>query len=194
MPCCCEKVAHRRIDVLVGAPHVVSLVLQERRERRHGRAADADEMNALSCRLDDMPPYDRRFLDHDSGRRAGDDAARTPNGSVTSARTCGPTGDRRGPALENRRARRRRRRALPDCRPARRISATRRTRRPTRAPRRPLNRSCVSIRSSRYGRSPTSSRKSTQPAGGSKAYGVPSDAVSCVRVPPTSMPAASPAA
>ena len=36
------------------------------------------------------------------------------------------------------------------------------------------------MRSMRYGRSLTSSRNSTQPSGGSKAYGVPSDATSCV--------------
>ena len=42
-----EKVAHRRIDVLVGAAHVVPAPLQQRRQRRHRRAADADEMNPL---------------------------------------------------------------------------------------------------------------------------------------------------
>ena len=48
------------------------------------------------------------------------------------------------------------------------------------------------MRSMRYGRSLTSSRKSTHPAGGSNAYGVPSDAASCVSVPPYSGPLASP--
>ena len=38
---------------------------------------------------------------------------------------------------------------------------------------RPVCRSCVTIRSSRYGRSPTSSRNSTYPRGGANANGVP---------------------
>ena len=80
-------------------------------------------------------------------------------------------------ALENPRALVRRRAGPSGCRPARRSAAARRRRSPRRAPRTPLSRSCVSIRSSRYGRSPTSSRNSTQPSGGSNAYGVPSDAV-----------------
>ena len=50
----------------------------------------------------------------------------------------------------------------------------------------------VSIRWMRYGRSPMSSRNSTQPCGGSKAHGVPIDAISCVSVPPASMPVAVP--
>ena len=37
----------------------------------------------------------------------------------------------------------------------------------------------------RYGRSPTSSMNRMCPRGGSNAYGVPSDASSCVSVPPT---------
>src|SRR5437773_12516 len=44
------------------------------------------------------------------------------------------------------------------------------------------------MRSSRYGRSPTSSRNSTWPGGGSNAKGVPSDEISCVSVPPKSGP------
>ena len=58
-----------------------------------------------------------------------------------------------------------------------------------RAHEQPASRSCVSIRSSRYGRSPTSSRNSTYPSGGSNAYGVPSDAISWVSVPPSEHPA-----
>ena len=76
--------------------------------------------------------------------------------------------------------------------PARRSAAARRRRAPTARDRMPLRHSCVSMRSSRYGRSATSSRNSTQPGGGSNAYGVPSEAQSWVSVPPTSMPAASP--
>ena len=53
--------------------------------------------------------------------------------------------------------------------------------------------SCVSMRSSRYGRSLTSSRNRTHPSGGSNANGVPSEATSCVIVPPNSGPRASPA-
>ena len=44
----------------------------------------------------------------------------------------------------------------------------------------------------RYGRSPMSSRKMIAPGGGSKAHGVPIDAISCVNVPPTSTPEAVP--
>ena len=51
-----EEVAHRRIDVLIGAAHVVALALEHRRQRRHRRAADANQMDALQS-------LDRRFLD-----------------------------------------------------------------------------------------------------------------------------------
>ena len=54
---------------------------------------------------------------------------------------------------------------------------------------RPDSRSCVSMRSIRYGRSATSSMNRMCPAGGSNAYGVPSDASSCVSVPPSRTPA-----
>ena len=56
----------------------------------------------------------------------------------------------------------------------------------------PASCSCVRRRSSRYGRSATSSMNSTQPSGGSNANGVPSDAAICVSVPPKIGPAASP--
>ena len=39
-----EEIAHRRIDVLIGAAHVAAALLQQRGERRHGGAADADEV------------------------------------------------------------------------------------------------------------------------------------------------------
>ncbi len=41
-----EEVAHRRIHVLIGALDVVSLPLQHRRKRRHGGAADANQMDS----------------------------------------------------------------------------------------------------------------------------------------------------
>jgi hypothetical protein len=41
-----EKVAHRRVDVLVGAADVVAAAAQQRRERGHGGAADPDQVNA----------------------------------------------------------------------------------------------------------------------------------------------------
>src|SRR5712691_2396748 len=50
-----EEIAHRRIHVLIRAPNVMAATLQERSERRHRRAADADQVN---------PP---RFGTRDSG-------------------------------------------------------------------------------------------------------------------------------
>ena len=40
-----QEVAHRRIDVLVRAAHVEAAALQQRRQRRHGRSADANQVN-----------------------------------------------------------------------------------------------------------------------------------------------------
>ena len=56
----------------------------------------------------------------------------------------------------------------------------------------PLCRSWSTMRSSRYGRSPTSSKNSTKPSGGLNAHGVPSEASRFVTVPPSSGPANSP--
>ena len=44
-----EEVAHRRIDVLVGAADVVAAVFQQRGEGRHRRAADADQVDPATC-------------------------------------------------------------------------------------------------------------------------------------------------
>src|SRR4029450_2580602 len=40
-----EKVAHRRVDVLIGSLDVDALVPQHRGERRHRRAADANHVH-----------------------------------------------------------------------------------------------------------------------------------------------------
>ena len=42
-----KKVAHRRIDVLIGAADVDATMLQQRRQRGHRRAADADQVNRV---------------------------------------------------------------------------------------------------------------------------------------------------
>ena len=118
--------------------------------------------------------------------------APTPNGSVS----VGPVGMTRRQAIQYRTTESRPARGgrSPRGRAAARLVAARQLSRRCAAARasRPAGRSCVSIRSSRYGRSATSSMNRTQPAGGSNAYGVPSDATSCVSVPPTSRPRASP--
>ena len=63
-----------------------ALALQHRRERRHRRAADADEMD-LACSLN------RRLLDDEPRRGAGDDAARRRRTAASSPdRRCGPEG------------------------------------------------------------------------------------------------------
>ena len=91
-------------------------------------------------------------------RRTAGSASR-PTYGRTESRTA-PGQESRATASRNDRARRGHRRR------ARRSAAARRRRRADARASRPLRRSCVSMRSSRYGRSPTSSRKSTQPAGG----------------------------
>ncbi len=40
-----QEIAHRRIHILIGALDVVPSTLEQRRERGHGRAADADQMD-----------------------------------------------------------------------------------------------------------------------------------------------------
>jgi tryptophan synthase alpha subunit len=42
-----EEVAHRRVDVLIGAAYVAAFALEHRGKRRHRGAADTDEMDAL---------------------------------------------------------------------------------------------------------------------------------------------------
>src|SRR5208337_3207706 len=45
-----KQIAHRRISGLVGAGDAMALELQQAGKRRHGRAADADEMDVTrSC-------------------------------------------------------------------------------------------------------------------------------------------------
>ena len=106
-----EKVAHRRVDVLIGALDVEPLALQHRRERRHRRAADPDQVNlhSLSFASRRRPGRGRRSLDVDRRLAAGeltrppilDDETRpasaitravTPNGSVIAGVTVWPEG------------------------------------------------------------------------------------------------------
>ncbi len=189
MPCCAQEVAHRRIDVLVRAAHVVALALQHRRERGHRRAADADQMNARHRSLDSHC----RFFDRSSigPRRRRRRARRTPNGSVSVAPggVAGrKTEQHRAGEIRQRVARRQSRAVGPP--PARRTAAARRRRSPTPARSMPVSRSCVSIRSIRYGRSAdfVEEQHAARAAGRTRTAcrATPS---SCVSVPPTSIPA-----
>ena len=42
-----QKIAHRRVDVLIGPAHLAPFVPQHGGGRRHGGAADADEMDSV---------------------------------------------------------------------------------------------------------------------------------------------------
>src|SRR5215203_5050130 len=178
-----EKRAHGRIDVLIRALHVVPFVLQERSQRRHRRATDSDEMN---CHSTPASSIITRGLPFATTR------ARTPNGRVTSGPrvwpegkpcTTGPSKSFRRPASTVLAAT-----APPGSSQSTKSPSTIANARSTM----PASCSCVTIRSRRNGRSPTSSRNRMWPLGGSKAYGVPSDATSWASVPPVSGPEASP--
>ena len=71
-----EKVAHRRIDVLIRSADVEALPLQHRGERRHRRAADADEVDRLAHWTAASSMTRRGCAIRRSTRHA------TPNGSV----------------------------------------------------------------------------------------------------------------
>ncbi len=45
-----QKVAHRRVDVLVGPVHAVASMLEQRRQRRHRRSANPNQMNVRVIR------------------------------------------------------------------------------------------------------------------------------------------------
>ena len=45
-----EKIAHRRVDVLIGATDVEPLMFEQRGQRRSGRPADTDDMDPLTQR------------------------------------------------------------------------------------------------------------------------------------------------
>ena len=66
---------HRRVDVLVGARHLVALLAQEPGERRHGRPADGRQVDLHSTGAS------RMAKEASSPRHSS--RARTPNGSVT---------------------------------------------------------------------------------------------------------------
>ena len=112
----------------------------------------------------------------------------------STARSCGPTETRTAPGPRSRARRSPHRRRAP-VELARRLVAAAHLAEHERPRARRARRSGAAAsacdRGDTAARS-TSSMNSTQPSGGSNAYGVPSDAASCVSVPPNSGPAASP--
>src|SRR5262249_6589069 len=72
-----EEVAHRRLDVLTRAPHVVSAAFQERGKRGHRRATDANQMYSLGVHA-----VTAASSMMSAGRGEVRTRARTPNGSV----------------------------------------------------------------------------------------------------------------
>ena len=77
-----QEVAHRRIDVLIGPAHVEAPALQHRGQRRHGRAADADQMNPLHGSADGQGPPPPRSTSAAAG--AVDHAARRRRAAASS--------------------------------------------------------------------------------------------------------------
>src|ERR1700737_1172839 len=155
-----QECAHRRIHVVVGALNVMALPLQQSRKGGHRRAADTDEMN-----LHATPPSSmtRRGVSVAMTR------ACTPMGSVIDGPAVRPDGNPKITGPLN---------ALNSAASVSRASGfPLGSSHPTNSPRTtadarsrmPANRSCVSMRSRRYGRSSTSSRNSTWPFGGANA-------------------------
>ena len=96
----------------------------------------------------------RRFLDDDRGRRAADDASPARRTAASApGRPRGPTAARTRPGRERPRAGRTAPRARSASRPARRSAGTSPNTTAAARPRMPASRSCVIMRSSRYGRS-----------------------------------------
>src|SRR5581483_11076190 len=165
-----QEVAHRRIDVLVRPLDLEALALQHRRERRHRGAAYAYQMHAPHETADSSMTT--------RGRSPATTRHWTPNGSVIAGPVVCPEGNPRTTGPGNRL----KRSAIterPDISPdgSAQFGNSPMTTADARA-RRPACASWVTSRSRRYGRSPTSSRNSTYPGGGSNANGVPSDASS----------------
>src|SRR5262249_37933953 len=82
-----EEVAHRRIDVLIRAPHVVSAAFQERGKRGHRRATDANQMYSLGVHA-----VTAASSMMSAGRGEGRTRPRTPNGSVNVGPAVWPDG------------------------------------------------------------------------------------------------------
>ena len=152
-----EEVAHRRIHVLIRSADVEALALQHRGQRRHGRAADADQMDS-AARLTQSTAASSMTRRGVRPRRRG---TRRRAAASWPVRSCGPTESRPAPDRESRRTDRPSPRGAVGCPTARRTAAARRSRSPRARASSPVCRSCVTIRSSRYGRSPTSSRNRT---------------------------------
>ena len=183
-----EEVAHRRVDALVGALHVEAALLEQRRERRHRGAADANQVDAFIDRLS----RDGGLLNDEPPAAPATTRARTPSGSVSAAPVVWPDGkpndDRAGEVGEQAATCRRRDRPPGSSQPgsspntiaadAREDAASRSCVQQPIEPVRPL----ADVLEEQDGR----------PAA-SNAYGVPSEAASCVSVPPSSRPRASPA-
>jgi hypothetical protein len=73
-----EKVAHRRIDVLIGSANVVAATLEQGGERRHGGPAHTNQVDALGAH--GLTAASSITSD---GRGEVSTRARTPNGSVS---------------------------------------------------------------------------------------------------------------
>src|SRR5438067_4060061 len=80
-----QKIAHRRIDVLVRSPHVVATTLEQRGERGHRGSADPNQVNPFH----DVTAASSIIT---AGRDPATTRARTPNGSVRQAPVVCPDG------------------------------------------------------------------------------------------------------
>ncbi len=80
-----QKVAHRRIHVLVGSANLVTAMLEQRRKGRHRRAADANQMDAHHSTTASSITS--------AGRGPVTTRPRTPNGIVQVAPTVWPDGN-----------------------------------------------------------------------------------------------------
>src|SRR5262249_61138168 len=154
--------AYRRVPVLIGTSYIEALLLQHRGERRHRGPAHSDQVHTHHHSTADSSMISR-------GCTSAITRQVTPNGSVTAGPIVWPDGNpnNTGPGKSLNKFRITERAVgVPDG------SSQRGSWLMTTAlafARRPVCCSCVTMRSSRYGRSPTSSRNSTYPGGGVKA-------------------------
>ena len=179
-PLLLQEVAHRRVDVLVGSAHVVAAALEQGGERGHGGPADANQVDSRHLRCAPVSPRSvLASIQRPLPRSPAPDwvrpttRARTPSGSVSVAPLVCPDGrpNSTGPGksfISGRTV------ALAAGEPpgSSQPGSSPKTTADVRA-RMPARRSWVSIRSSRYGRSDTSSRNSTDPAGERKQMAFP---------------------
>ena len=90
-----QKVAHRRIDVLIRSANVVASALEQRGQRGHRRAADANQMDPLAVSQRALP----RRRSTGAGGRSG--ARRRPAAASSRVPRYGPTEIRRRPDRRN---------------------------------------------------------------------------------------------